>query len=1076
MASLRTVLGSAFACISLAIAFTGPARADEPPLKLQGLDAKVEVFFDNHGIPHVYAQSRTDANRVLGYLHAVDRLGEMDLFRRQASGTMAEIRGKEALKDDILVRRLGLRRSCEALRASADLPSELKAELQAYADGVNQRINELSAANLPLVCKALGYKPAPWTPVDSLVFSKYMGWDQSGTDDDLWCGLVVEKLGASTFEQLWPLERPYEIPTVAAQYDRGKVTQAPLHPIPGAGEAYAAALKSMNWQRWLGEAGCFGSNNWAVDGTKTVSGKPILCSDPHLGFRLPSIWYACHLCVGGKNIVGVTFPGGPAVVIGHTDHHAWGLTNMQTDAVDYYVETVDPKEPLRYRHRGQWKQMERITERIPVKGAEAYELHIDSTVHGPVISREGKTITMAWTGLGPTRDPIAIWRMNQATSLKEFLEALDNLEVPALNVCYADIEGNIAMHPCGRLPLRLPGQGRIPMDGASGEDDWNGWIPRNELPLEVNPARHFVASANNRPAPLGYPHYLGWMWDPNYRIRRIHELLGPAKQLTIERMGSFQYDALDKAAQRFVPRLLQALKKHPPQDAFAHKVQDALAQWDFVALPEATGPVIWLRWFETYRDAVWKPHMAGMGLDKEGGWGFNGGNRRDPVIEVLEYLTLEQPHSRWFDNPATPEREDADTLMVRAFHQAVTSLKTQFGDDLDKWRWKNINRLEIPSLLGEKMLARSGGPVPGTDFTVNPGSNIGTVGGGASWRMVVDFGDSATSVGVYPGGQSENPFGRLYSDQMKLWAQGRYLPLHAVGDSAKLPEAAKARTLVFAPSAGADKPMKETRMKTDAEKLQGAWNVATLEVDGTAMAAAVVQGSKIVIQGERFTTVSMGATYKGTFKIDATKSPKTLDLRFTEGPEKGNTALGIYELDGDAWKLCLSVTAKTRPKEFTTKAGSGYALETLVREVPGKKRAAAESPAPDRGAPKPEKVAGELEGEWSMVSGEIEGRKLPEAYVKTGKRIVKGNLTTVTINGQTMMKATFTVDATKKPKTIDFTMVGGFSKGAQQLGIYELDGDTFRSCFASPGKERPTDFSTSAGDGRTFSVWKKVKR
>jgi penicillin amidase len=768
-------------------------------LSLRGLTDTVQVYFDNHGIPHIYAKNWPDAYRALGYIHATDRLGEMDLFRRQASGTMAEIRGKEALEEDLLMRRLGIRRGCEELWKSDALPAELKTELLAYADGVNQKISQLDAAHLPLICKALDYRPAEWTPVDTLVFSKYMGWDQSGTDDDLWFGLVVEKLGASTFEQLWPLERPYEIPTIAAQFDRKRVARAPLVPVQGAADAYAAALKSFHWQRWLGEAGCFGSNNWAVDGTKTASGKPILCSDPHLGFRLPSIWYACHLCVAGKNVAGVTFPGGPGVVIGHTDHHAWGLTNMQTDAVDYYVESVDPQDPRRYRHRGQWKTMDRVVEQVPVRGQKAHELVIDSTVHGPVISREGKTITMAWTGLGPTRDAVAIWKMGRATSLKEFLEALDNLEVPALNVCYADIDGNIAMHPCGRLPLRLPGQGRIPMEGASGENDWNGWVPRNELPLEVNPARHFIASANNRATPLGYPHYLGWMWDPNYRIRRIHEMLGNASGITIEKMGEFQYDSLDKAAQRFVPRLLEALKKKPPQDPFARKVQDALAGWDFVAVPDALGPAIWLRWFEIYRDEVWQPHLRGKGLEKHGGWGFNGSNRREPVIEILEYLTLEQPNSRWFDDPATAERENADTLMVRSFDKAVESLKKQFGDDLEKWRWKNINKLQIRSLLGEQLLSRTGLPVPGTDYTVNPGSNIGTVGGGASWRMIVDFGDLTKSVGVYPGGQTENPLSGRYADLMKIWAQGRYLPLNVISDPEKLPPEAKEKSLVFKP-------------------------------------------------------------------------------------------------------------------------------------------------------------------------------------------------------------------------------------------------------------------------------------
>jgi penicillin amidase len=707
----------------------------------------------------------------------------------------------------------------------------MRKEMEAYVEGVNQRLGELKPEELPLVFQALGYKPAPWTPVDTLVFSKYMGWDQSGTDDDLWFGIVVEKLGAATFEQLWPLERPYELPTVAVQATREAMIRGALSPIPGAAPAYAAAIKNLAWKRWLGDSVSFGSNNWAVDGTKTASGKPILCSDPHLGFSLPSIWYACHLSVNGKNVAGVTFPGGPAVIIGVTDHHAWGLTNMQTDAVDYFVETMHSTDPMQYKHRGEWKRIERLTEKIPVKGESPHELNIDSTVHGPIISREGRTISMQWTGLGPTTDPIAIWRINRAESLKEFLAALDYLEVPALNVCYADVEGNIAMHPCGRLPLRLPGQGRIPMDGASGDNDWQGWIPRNELPLEINPTRHFVASANNRPAPLGYPHYLGWMWDASYRIRRIHQMLGEAKGLTLETMAPIQNDAYDKAAERFVPILIPACrvaifneklqgelldkalapddKKKATTDSpatapdkFLQEVVDKLANWDYVASPEAIGPVIWLRWFEIYRNMVWRDNLAHRGIaPKDGSWGFSGTNRRDPEVEVLEYLTHEQPNSIWFDDPKTPRRETRDQIMGRAFVKAVQSLREQYGSDLERWRWKYINRLQINSLLDQPLLARNGGPVPGTSFTVNPGGGIGPVGGGASWRMIVDFGDVSKSIGVYPGGQSENPASPLYSDQMSFWAKGQYLPLELVGDSARLPAGAKVRALRFTPGA-----------------------------------------------------------------------------------------------------------------------------------------------------------------------------------------------------------------------------------------------------------------------------------
>jgi RNA polymerase sigma factor (sigma-70 family) len=257
---------------------------------------------------------------------------------------------------------------------------------------------------------------------------------------------------------------------------------------------------------------------------------------------------------------------------------------------------------------------------------------------------------------------------------------------------------------------------------------------------------------------------------------------------------------------------------------------------------------------------------------------------------------------------------------------------------------------------------------------------------------------------------------------------------------------------------------KEAKMKAEIEKLQGTWNVATLEVDGEKFPENVFKGSKIIVKGNAFTTVSMGADYKGTFTIDISKTPKTIDLTFTDGPEKGNTSLAIYELDGDTWKMCLTIGKVDRPKEFKTKAGSGLGLETL-------KRAAADK---DEEAVKKEIAS--LEGDWAMVSGEIGGQAMPEEFVKSGTRMCKGNETTVKINGNVFMKATFTVDPSKKPKTIDYTMTEGPSKGKSQLGIYETDGDTVRFCFAAPGKDRPTGFTTKTGDECTLSVWKKAKK
>lgn len=261
-----------------------------------------------------------------------------------------------------------------------------------------------------------------------------------------------------------------------------------------------------------------------------------------------------------------------------------------------------------------------------------------------------------------------------------------------------------------------------------------------------------------------------------------------------------------------------------------------------------------------------------------------------------------------------------------------------------------------------------------------------------------------------------------------------------------------------------DCPAGEAALQAEIEKLQGTWNIVALEMGGEKKTENALKGSKIIVKGDTFTSLSMGAIYKGNIKVDVNAKPKRLDLIFTEGPEKGNTNFAIYELDGDTWKICLNVTGKERPKEFASKAGSGYALETLKREAGGKDQDAAK------------KELAFLEGEWSMVSGEIGGQPLPEASLKTSKRVTKGNETTAIVGGQLFFKATIAIDPSKKPKTIDYTMTEGPTKGKMQYGIYELTGDTVRFCFSAPGKERPTNFTTKAGDERTSSVWKKVKQ
>jgi len=818
---------TAFSLVGL-VAFMGSLRGQDSPsvgpsprstVALTGLKGPVSVYRDNLGIPHIYAGSPEDAYFALGYLHALDRLFEMEMFRRRASGTLAEVFGQTSLGDDIFVRQLGIRRSAEAAWNSRRLDGRVRSEIEAYCAGVNARLHELQELggdHYPEVFRQLGFTPAPWTPVDALAFPKYMAWDQSGTDTDVWMGMLVEKLGLDAVNELFPLDRPYEISTIPAWGARDEPvgpgdapgqlgslnppcsrglrlpcprpaedqrSQSPATEVrprfPAGFDQAAVELHNRFVSGRFGSEFALGSNNWVVDGTKSATGRPILANDPHLGFSLPSIWYTAHLVAPGLNITGVTFAGFPYTVIGHNDRIAWGLTNLQSDAVDYFIEEMDAQHPGQYFYKGEWRKTTSVEEDVNVRGQSRVHLQIESTVHGPLVTMHGAKLALCWTGLAATFEAAAFQRLNTAGGLADFRAALKDLIVPALNVIYADVDGNIAIAPHGALPIRKRGLGRWPVDGSSGDYDWVGTIPDDQLPFALNPPEHFLASANGRPTPVGYPYYLGWMWDPSYRTRRIHELLRTHDHISVENMEAFQMDAHDVAAERFVPVLIAAYDRKPFGDYQVRRAIDELRRWNFEATPESVAERIWTVWFERFRQDVWQDKFDAARVERwEGGWGFAGSNERQPELEVLEFLTRSNPESKWFDDVRTPQRETRDDIMARGFIAAVAQLVKDHGADLSRWQWGQTNILRLHSLTRNRDLDRGGMPVRGDDFTLGPGANGGEVDGGASWRMVVDFSNLGHSIGMYPGGESEDPASPHYDDQVKPWADGHYLPLY----------------------------------------------------------------------------------------------------------------------------------------------------------------------------------------------------------------------------------------------------------------------------------------------------------
>lgn len=781
LAAAVCAFGLALSAAARGLPQTGEARLTS--LRVPGLKAPVSVFRDRYGIPHVYAQSSEDAYFALGYLHATDRLFQMELFRRRASGSLAEVFGRSALDDDVFVRQLGIRRSAEAAWRSPRLETIIKVEIVAYCAGINARLRELETSGLPEPFRSLGLKPAPWAPADAIVFPKYMGWDQSGTDTDVWMGMLIKKLGVETVDELFPLDRPYEIPTVA---DGSRPQSAILEDhaadhlfFPTGYDEAARELHQRFVSGRFGSQFACGSNNWAIDSTKSATGKPLLASDPHLSFSLPSIWYAAHLLAPGLNVMGVTFAGFPYVIIGHNDRLAWGLTNMQADAVDYFIEKMDEQHPHQYFYKGEWRDTERRKEQVLVRGEQPVSLEIESTVHGPLVTSHGLRLALEWTGLGPTYEVMALAHINRAQNLREFRDALVDWQVPALNFAYADTDGNIAIFPHGALPIRRRGLGRWPVDGSSGDFDWVGTIPDQELPSAVNPPEHFVASANGRPAGVGYPHYLGWMWDASYRTRRIRHVLSGHEKIIIEQMQQLQMDVHDAAAEVFVPVLVQAYDRHPFGDDRVKAAIDELRHWNFEATIESPAPTIWWAWFDKFSAAVWQDDFEAAGVEPwPGAWGFSGTNRRLPIVEMLEYLTRENPASFWFDDVGTPQKETRDEIMARTFVDAVGQLSKERGPVVADWRWGKTNVLRLHSITQQPALDRGGMAVPGDGFTVCPGGEGGEVDGGASWRIVVELSNPVRSFGVFPGGESDDPASPHYDDMVKPWAEGRYLPLY----------------------------------------------------------------------------------------------------------------------------------------------------------------------------------------------------------------------------------------------------------------------------------------------------------
>lgn len=723
--------------------FSGTLWTFETKKEVKNPYGKVEVYYDEYGVPHFVATDEKALAFAIGYIQAKDRLFQMDLHRRLMKGELSEVFGEDFYESDVFHKKMDFLKAAEITWEGLK-DTHIGELLKAYSEGVNYYIE---TEKLPAEFQLANYKPEKWQPVDTLLIAKEIAWELTGDFWDIKRALIIEKLGEKALE-LYPssLEHNYTILRI--------------------NKSFADWLSNFESKKGLG------SNNWVVSGKFTQNGKPMLANDPHLLLTVPPVWYEMHLNLNGMNVRGVAFPGIGMIIIGKNDYLAWGYTNVGADVIDFYYYVWDGD---KYLYKGSWLEPEKEIKKIRVKtanGIEEREVIVEKTVHGALIERDGFKVAVAWTGFTNTTEALALYKYNYAKSLDEFIEGLKLFCVPGQNVVYADIYGNTMYYPAGKYPIRLiDGKevaGNVLFNGSAGEGEWigfkafgfstwEGFIPFEEIPHAINP--DYIATANQE---IGYSkHYLGdsmYFIDP-YRGMRIYEMLDEltaTKKLTVEDFMMMQRDTKSKVAEFFVPFIMES---YALMDEKTKGYAEKLKNWDLKMEKDSEGALIFAIWLEYFVNETFDEFFS-AGLSKE----------YLPSLYVLQNL---DPDSEWFDDKRTPEVEKRQDIVVRALKLAVKEIEKKgyrvYGD------YNQLN-MEHPFSRVVKFFDYPKIPMSGDENTVfNFHRSIEFAGGiyqaGSSWRMIVSFDKDYC---VIPGGNSGNFFSKHYDDQLFLWAEGEY--------------------------------------------------------------------------------------------------------------------------------------------------------------------------------------------------------------------------------------------------------------------------------------------------------------
>ncbi|MBD2769226.1 penicillin acylase family protein [Hymenobacter sp. BT664] len=749
----------------------GEAPGDFPTrrtLALPGLRQPVTVRYDDHRVPHVFAQNDHDLYFAQGYLTAQDRLWQMEFQTHVAAGRLAELVGPARLETDRFFRRMGLPfGAANSLRSMMAHPTT-RTVLESYSAGVNAYIGQLTPATLPFEYKLLDYQPEPWQPLKCALLLKFMAWDLSGRTDDLRMSNILRRYGPAITKDLFPDYPTREDPIVPV----GTPLDFKPLPIPAVPKSFEAAYAAHQLRDE--PAADLGSNNFAVSGAKSASGYPLLANDPHLQLNLPSIWYQIQLSAPGVNVYGVTIPGSPLVIIGFNERVAWGVTNVAADVLDFYQLKFRDSTRREYWHDGRWKPVRRVVEHLKVRGQPDRLDTVLYTHHGPIVYDKPEkpflaqtpiAHAMRWTAHDGANEILTFYQLNRARSYPDYTAALASYGSPAQNFIFADTEQDIAIWPNGRFPLKWRDQGKFILDGTDPAYDWQGWIPPAQNPHVKNPARGFVSSANQFSAGPDYPYYLNWTYSSYERGHRINQRLSAMSGITPDSLRELQNDVLDLNAQLMLPRLL-ALVAAPGAGPASAAIPDEtivlaeMHRWRYQYTADAVGPSVFNLWYNDLVKRLW---------DDDFGAQATGLEMRYPARDRTNNLILNEDTSPWIDDHRTPARETLPELARQSLRFAIDSLTRKFGPPSPKWRWGSQKGTDLLHLLQLKGFGQLGVDCGGGAGIVNATSKRN----GPSWRMVVALGPRVRAYGVYPGGQSGNPGSPFYNNLLETWRVGQ---------------------------------------------------------------------------------------------------------------------------------------------------------------------------------------------------------------------------------------------------------------------------------------------------------------